>query len=86
VLTFRAVARNAGLDWTSLEVGVDGTLERVDGKTRFTAFVLHARLVLPFGGDPDAGEATAHRAAHACLIANSLTGAHTLDVQVAVVA
>src|SRR5690349_10830550 len=50
-LTFRAVARAAKLPWTTLQVDVAGTLDRVDGVSHFTDFVIHARLLLPEGGD-----------------------------------
>ena len=44
VLSFRAVARASRLEWQSLEVDVEGVLDRVDGITRFTAFTLDLPL------------------------------------------
>jgi organic hydroperoxide reductase OsmC/OhrA len=72
ILTFRAVARAAKLEWSDLDVRVDGTLERRDGMTAFTAFELHATLAI--GADIDEAEALAalERAEHGCLISNSL--------------
>ncbi|MEZ5320163.1 MAG: OsmC family protein, partial [Vicinamibacterales bacterium] len=40
VLTFRAIASASKMPWTSLTVDVDGTLDRVDRVTRFTAFTI----------------------------------------------
>ena len=37
VLSFRAVAIGFKFSWVSLDVRTAGTVERVDGKTRFTA-------------------------------------------------
>jgi organic hydroperoxide reductase OsmC/OhrA len=83
-LTFRAVARASKLAWTSLDVDVEGTLDRVDGKSHFTDFILRARLVLPAGSDAAAGEAAAHKAERGCLIANSLVGRRALEVEVVI--
>src|SRR5437868_14663094 len=49
VLTFRAVARLAKLPWSALQCDVTSTLDRVDRVTRFTDFVVSARLQLPAG-------------------------------------
>jgi len=82
ILSFRAIARASKLPWTSLKCHVDGTLERGDGKTRFTDFVVHATLVVP----QDTNEARAHRllekAEDSCLITNSLSGTTHLEVTV----
>jgi organic hydroperoxide reductase OsmC/OhrA len=72
VLTFRAVARVAQLPWTSLDVEVDGILERVERVTRFTTFEVRARLRVPAGTDLALAEQSLQRAEHGCLISNSL--------------
>ncbi|MDH5255086.1 MAG: OsmC family protein, partial [Gammaproteobacteria bacterium] len=38
VLTFRGVSRAANFEWETLECAVEGTLERVDGITRFSRY------------------------------------------------
>ena len=57
VLSFRAIARASRLPWVSLQCSVEGTLERVDGVTKFTAFAIHATLRTPAEVDqaPDDG-------------------------------
>jgi organic hydroperoxide reductase OsmC/OhrA len=75
ILTFRAVARASGLAWVSLECDVTGTLDRVDRTTRFVAFQIRARLVVPSGTDPDRARLVLEKAEHGCLISNSLSGA-----------
>ncbi|GJL83375.1 MAG: hypothetical protein DHS20C01_30090 [marine bacterium B5-7] len=82
ILSFRAIARASKLSWNSLKCEAEGTLERGDGATSFTNFVIHATLVVPH----DANEERAHRllekAEKACLITNSLSGTTHLDASV----
>jgi len=72
-LTFRGVARASRLEWTSLTCEVAGTLDRVDGVSRFTHFELRVQLQLPEGSS----EALAHRvmakAEQTCLVTRSMT-------------
>ena len=74
ILTFRAVARASKLSWTSLRCEATGTLDRVDRVTQFTAFDLHAHLVVPDGTDVEAARRALEKAEHNCLISNSLKG------------
>jgi organic hydroperoxide reductase OsmC/OhrA len=85
VLSFRAVARSARLSWLELHCDAEGVLDRVEGVTRFTGFVLHARLRIPEGVDPDAAERALHRAEQVCLISNSLHGHKQLRALVEIV-
>lgn len=83
VLSFRGVARGAQLPWTSLECAVNGTLDRADGSTKFTAFNLHARLVVPQGVDVAKATQCLEKAEKSCLITNSLTAQVHLTTEVA---
>ena len=47
VLSFRAIARASGFEWSTLECRVEGVLERVAGVTRFTKYTTYARLEVP---------------------------------------
>ena len=82
VLSFRAISRNSKLAWTSLHCHVEGTLEREQGVTKFTAFTVRATLHAP----PDVNEERARRilqkAEDTCLITNSLTGTTRLEAEV----
>ena len=78
ILTFRAIARGSKLEWTDLNCSADGTLDRVDGVTRFTAMTLHARLTLPSGTDPERARRLLEKAEKSCLITNSLAFPVTL--------
>jgi len=84
LLSFRAVARAAKLPWTSLKCEVHGTLDRVEGKSRFTGFVVKAELEVPEGTDRDKAAKAMERAEHVCLISNSLTAERRLVATVAV--
>lgn len=79
ILTFRAVARAAKLEWTKLDCRVEGVLERIAGVSRFTRFTTFAHLSLPPGSDMRKAEEALDRAERGCLIANSLAGARALE-------
>ena len=84
VLSFRAVARASKLDWRLLECRVDGTLDKADGKARFTEIVVHATLHVPSGTDPSRAGKLLERAEQVCLISNSLLASRRLDPSVIV--
>lgn len=82
ILTFRAVARASGLEWTALECDVDGVLDRVDRVTRFTALELRVTLDVPEGVGESKALRLLEKAEHACLITNSMTAEVRLDATV----
>ena len=84
VLTFRAVARASKLPWDSLRCEVEGTLDRVERVTQFTAFGLRASLRVPAGTDEEKATRLLARAEQSCLITNSLKADFHLETQVEV--
>ncbi len=82
VLGFRAIASASKFAWTSLDARTDGTLDRIDGKMRFTAFTTHAKLVLPAGADVERAKKLLEKAEQTCLIANSLNAERHLTMDV----
>lgn len=82
ILTFRALANAAKLEWLKIECRVDGKLERIDGRSRFTHFVTHADLSVAIGTDVNRVKALLEKAELGCLIANSLSGERSLETQV----
>jgi organic hydroperoxide reductase OsmC/OhrA len=82
ILTFRGVTRAAKFEWLSLECRVQGTLERVDGKSQFTKFATFATLLVPVGSDVAKARSLLERAEHGCLIANSLIGERSLESEI----
>jgi len=84
VLSFRAIARASRLPWSDLQCKVEGTLARADGKTKFTAFAIHATLQVPSDADPDKARVLLAKAESSCLITNSLTASTHLTADVAI--
>ena len=82
ILTFRAFARLAKLEWERLDVEVTGTLERTEGVTRFTRFVVTPRLVIANAGEQDSAIALLERSERGCLVSNSLKAEFVVDPQV----
>lgn len=86
VLSFKAVARASRMEWTSLSCSVEGTLDKVDGVTRFTEFQVHASLVVPEGVDVERARRRLEKAERVCLITNSLIAESELTIDVAIAA
>jgi organic hydroperoxide reductase OsmC/OhrA len=82
ILTFRSVSRAAHFPWLDLECRVEGTLEKVDAQAQFTRYACFAKLTVPTGSDAAKARSLLERAEHSCLIANSLRGTRTLEVEV----
>ena len=61
---------------------MQGTLDRVDGKTRFTHIVVKAALVAPEGTEQDKALKAMERAEHVCLISNSLVAERRIEATV----
>lgn len=83
-LTFRGVARARRLPFISLQCRVDGTLDRVNGRTAFTAFHIHVHLLVPEGVAREEAERVLARAKDTCLITNSLTASTAFSLEIAV--
>lgn len=84
VLGFRAIATASKFAWTNLEARTQGTLDRVEGKMRFTRFDTHARLHIPPGADVERAKKLLEKAEFNCLVANSLNSERHLTMEVAV--
>jgi len=82
ILTFRALARAAKLEWLHLECRVEGVLERRERLLQFTRYTTFATLTAPTGTDAVKARELLERAEHSCLIANSLRGTRALDARV----
>jgi peroxiredoxin-like protein len=84
VLSFRAIATASKYAWISLESSTRGTLDRVEGKMRFTRFDTHAKLHVSEGADVERAKKLLEKAELSCLVANSLSAERHLTVEVAV--
>jgi organic hydroperoxide reductase OsmC/OhrA len=83
LFTFRAVARASKVEFSSLEIETEGTLDRQDGVTRFTRIVLHPRLIVSAGTDPARALAALHKAGNSCLVSASLATPIHLEPEIA---
>jgi peroxiredoxin-like protein len=72
VLTFRAIAQASKFTWVHLACSGEGTLDRVEGVSRFTALSLRARLVVHAEADREKAVRLLEKAERSCLITNSL--------------
>lgn len=84
ILTFRAIARASKLEWSNLECSAEGTLDRVERITRFTAFTVRATLHVPEGTDSDKARRLLEKSEAACLITNSLSAEVRLEAGVVI--
>jgi organic hydroperoxide reductase OsmC/OhrA len=84
ILTFRSVSRAASFGWLRLECRVEGVLERVERTSQFTRYTTFAKLTVPEGADSARAHELLERAERGCLIANSVRGTRTLEVEISV--
>ena len=84
VLTFRAIARTAKLNWLTIECKTDGTLDKVDGMTQFTGFAVTATLTVPAGTNEKKAATLLQKAEKYCLVTNSMKAASHLEASVIV--
>ena len=82
VLNFRAIAGASRYPWQSLESSTEGTLDRVEGKMRFTRFDTHATLHVPAGADIERAKKLLEKAEATCPVSNSLSSERHLTVEV----
>lgn len=82
ILSFRAIARASKLPWTSLDCEVEGTLERGEGATKFTEFLVRATLRVLVDGEQERAHRILQKAEDSCLITNSLSGTTHLVAEV----
>ena len=84
ILSFRAIARAARLEWHAVSCDVEGVLDRVDRKLQFVAFKQRVLLEVPAAVDPDKAQKLLEKAENSCLISNSLTATRELQAEVRV--
>jgi organic hydroperoxide reductase OsmC/OhrA len=72
LFTLRAVARQSRVEFAAVDAKVSGTVNRLDGVTRFTEIVLAPQLTVPAGTDHERVLQVVERTKKACLISASL--------------
>jgi len=73
MFTLRAVARAAKIEFTRLQVTVEGKVDREGGATRFTEIVLRPALTVAAGTDRERALKVIERSEKACLVSSSLS-------------
>jgi organic hydroperoxide reductase OsmC/OhrA len=81
LFTLRAVARASKVEFTSLELTGEGTVDRKDGATRFTEIVLRPRLTLP-AADREKAMRVLEKSEKACLVSASLSTPIRLEPEI----
>jgi peroxiredoxin-like protein len=82
LFTFRAIARAAKLEFTTLELDASGTVDRQDGVTRFTEIVLRPKLAVPAAADRQRVIHIVEKSGKACLVSSSLSTHFRLEPEV----
>ncbi|MBV8453596.1 MAG: OsmC family protein [Deltaproteobacteria bacterium] len=82
LFTLEAVARASKLDFTSLSLTAEGTVDRKDGATRFTDIILRPRLTIPAAGDRGRALKLLEKSEKACLVSASLLTPIRLEPEV----
>ena len=83
-LSFRAIAAASKVSFSELAVEVQGALDMVERKMKFTAMKIQAKLTISEAVDPQKAERLLHMAENSCLVTNSLDVKVELQTEVAV--
>ena len=83
ILSFKAIAAASRLEWSSVQVNVEGTLDSVDRVIQFTGFRTRVELSLSNPEDAGKAERIVAKSEQACFITNSLKAGNHLDVSIA---
>lgn len=84
VLSFRAIARTARLDWTTLQCEVVGELNKIEKLMQFTGITVRAVLTIPDEKDRKKAGVILEKAEKYCLITNSMKADSRLEASVVV--
>ena len=82
VLSFRAIARTAKLEWLTLECKAEGDLDKIEKLTQFTGFTVTATLTVPAGTNEAKARTILEKAEKYCLITNSMKAESHLEAEV----
>jgi len=72
ILNFGVIASASKFEWIALEARTTGTLDRAEGKLRFTRFDTHAELTVASDANRERAKLLLEKAEATCLISNSL--------------
>jgi len=81
--TLRAAAQGSRVDYISLDLTVEGMVDRLDGRMRFSEIVLRPRLQVPAGTEPARGLRVLEKAERTCIVSASLATPVRLEAEIA---
>ena len=84
LFTLRAVAQASRLEFISLELSGQGTVDRRDGRMRFTEIVLRPRLRLRDNADEDKARRIVEKSEKGCLVTASLAVPVRLEPEIVI--
>lgn len=84
ILSFRAIARKAKLEWTTLTAEASGDLDKLDGFTQFVGFTITAELSITNEKDRKKAGVILEKAEKYCLVSNSMKAASHLEASVVI--
>jgi len=84
ILSFRAIARKAKLEWLTLDCKVVGDLDKVEKLTQFIGFNVTAQLTIPDEKYRKKADVILEKAEKYCLITNSMKADSHLEAEVTV--
>jgi len=79
VITFRGIAELSKFEFDSLDVRVDGTIEKAEGGLQFTTLLLKPNLGLLRDGDGERALRLLYKTERSCLISRSLKCATRIE-------
>ena len=82
VSTFRTISELSKLNFSTLEVFVEGTIEKQEGGFRFTRITLRPALTIERDNDRDRAQRLLEKAERVCLISRSLACPVTLEARI----
>jgi peroxiredoxin-like protein len=82
VLSFRAIARGSDLNWITIDCDTQGTLDRVDKKTKITAVTSTVKLIIPANESTEKAKQLLQKAEDTCFISNSLNATSHLVCEI----
>jgi peroxiredoxin-like protein len=83
MFTLRAVAQASRVDFVSLELGVEGIVDRRDGQMRFSEIVLRPRLQVRAATEADRALRALEKAERTCIVSASLATPLRLEAEIA---
>lgn len=83
MFTLRAVAQASRVDFISLDLTAEGTVEKSDGRTRFSEIVLRPRLQVPAATERERALRVLEKAERACIVSASLATPIRLEPEIA---